>query len=52
MVLVEISEVSPEGETIRVHCTGQPASARDINGDGAIDGIDLTILLGHWGVCP
>jgi hypothetical protein len=24
----------------------------DINGDGAIDGVDLAIILGSWGVCP
>ena len=24
----------------------------DLNGDGMVDGADLTLLLGNWGVCP
>jgi len=24
----------------------------DINGSGGVDGNDLAILLGHWGLCP
>jgi hypothetical protein len=26
--------------------------AGDTNGDGVVNGIDLSILLGAWGVCP
>ena len=26
--------------------------AADLNGDGIVDGADLTILLGSWGDCP
>ena len=24
----------------------------DISGDGTVDGVDLAIILGSWGVCP
>ena len=24
----------------------------DINGDGTVNGADLSLLLGAWGVCP
>jgi hypothetical protein len=29
-----------------------PARPTDINGDGNVDGIDLTALLAAWGSCP
>ena len=30
----------------------EPTCREDLNGDGRVDGSDLTILLGFWGPCP
>ena len=30
---------------------GMPCPA-DLNGDGIVDGADLGLMLGGWGVCP
>jgi hypothetical protein len=62
----EIREVSPEGQIIWTHFTSnsimradkypmdilEPADQcpGDINGDGLVDGTDLSILLGFWGL--
>jgi hypothetical protein len=29
-----------------------PACPADLNGDGAVNGADLGLMLGAWGVCP
>jgi hypothetical protein len=29
-----------------------PSCPEDLNGDGAVDGFDLGLLLGAWGTCP
>ncbi len=35
----------------RFACTGT-AVPGDLNGDGAVNVLDLTVLLGAWGPCP
>ena len=31
---------------------GQESCGGDNNGDGLVNGVDLAIVLGAWGVCP
>lgn len=46
--------VNPEGnlEAYKVHLPGKQSIPGDLDGSGAVDGADLAILLGEWGVCP
>jgi hypothetical protein len=34
------------------HDFGVPEIPGDVNSDGIVDGEDLSIVLGYWGVCP
>jgi hypothetical protein len=54
---VEPSSTTPSGEEIFVHhladrvrlVVGVPAISGDLNGDRAVNGADLGLLLGAWG---
>ena len=36
----------------QVEVFGDELVPQDLNGDGAVDGADLGLLLGSWGTCP
>ena len=40
------------GSAVYVLRAAESARPADINGDGQVDGIDLTVLLAAWGACP
>jgi hypothetical protein len=40
---------SPDSITVNVPVPANPA---DLNGDGAVNGFDLGLLLADWGRCP
>ena len=44
------SRVDPEGP--EPPGLGGGSGAADFNGDGAVDGADLALLLASWGACP
>jgi hypothetical protein len=46
IVMLGVADV--DGDGVPDSC-GLPG---DLDGDGAVDGLDLSILLGHWGGCP
>lgn len=54
----EIPEVPEEGDyltrtiTVDLGESSDSSCGADINGDGEVDGADLGLLLGAWGVCP
>jgi hypothetical protein len=49
-LLLVANEVSGTLSVLQVNATC--SAAGDLNGDCAIDGNDLAVLLGSWGSCP
>ena len=39
-------------DNVRIAACNAPPCPGDLTGDGLVDGEDLTLLLGEWGICP
>ncbi|MFO0826787.1 MAG: PQQ-dependent sugar dehydrogenase [Phycisphaerales bacterium] len=48
-IVPAVPPIDSDGDGIPDSCEGSPA---DLNGDGHVDGADLSILLGAWGPVP